>query len=293
MIKGAYTALITPFKENMKVDYKKLEELIEYQIGNEIDGLVICGTTGESATLSISEKKKVIKFAIDKVAKRVPVIVGTGSNNTNFAIEMSKFAEHAGADGLLLVTPYYNKTTQKGLIEHFSAIAHSVDIPCILYNVPSRTGVNIEPDTVSVLASIDNIVGIKEASNNFSKIAEMFTKVPNSFNIISGNDDSILPLLSLGGTGVISVLSNIFPKEVHMLCKAYELGDVSYAKDIQLKFTPLIKALFAEVNPMPVKDALNILGFDVGRPRLPLTTVSLNTHELLKQELDNIVLTNN
>ena len=293
MIKGAYTALITPFKENMKVDYKKLEELIEYQIGNEIDGLVICGTTGESATLSISEKKKVIKFSIDKVAKRVPVIVGTGSNNTNSAIEMSKFAEHAGADGLLLVTPYYNKTTQKGLIEHFSAIAHSVHIPCILYNVPSRTGVNIEPDTVSVLASIDNIVGIKEASNNFSKIAEMFTKVPNSFNIISGNDDSILPLLSLGGTGVISVLSNIFPKEVHMLCKAYELGDVSYAKDIQLKFTPLIKALFAEVNPMPVKDALNILGFDVGRPRLPLTTVSLNTHELLKQELDNIVLTNN
>ena len=293
MIKGAYTALITPFKENMKVDYKKLEELIEYQIGNEIDGLVICGTTGESANLSVSEKKKVLKFAIDKVAKRVPVIVGTGSNNTNSAIEMSKFAEHAGADGLLLVTPYYNKTTQKGLIEHFSAIAHSVHIPCILYNVPSRTGVNIEPDTVSVLASIDNIVGIKEASNNFSKIAEMFTKVPNSFNIISGNDDSILPLLSLGGTGVISVLSNIFPKEVHMLCKAYELGDVSYAKDIQLKFTPLIKALFAEVNPMPVKDALNILGFDVGRPRLPLTTVGLNTHELLKQELDNIVLTNN
>ncbi len=293
MIKGAYTALITPFKENMKVNYSKLEELIEYQIGNEIDGLVICGTTGESATLSISEKKKVIKFVIDKVDKRVPVIVGTGSNNTNSAIEMSKYAERVGADGLLLVTPYYNKTTQKGLIEHFSAIAHSVHIPCILYNVPSRTGVNIEPDTVSVLASLDNIVGIKEASNNFSKIAEMFTKVPNSFDIVSGNDDSILPLLSLGGSGVISVLSNIFPKEVHMLCKAYKLGDVAYAKDIQLKFTPLIKALFAEVNPMPVKDALNILGFNVGNPRLPLTTVSLKTHELLKQELDNIVLTNN
>lgn len=293
MIKGAYTALITPFKENMKVNYSKLEELIEYQIGNEIDGLVICGTTGESATLSISEKKKVIKFVIDKVDKRVPVIVGTGSNNTNSAIEMSKYAERVGADGLLLVTPYYNKTTQKGLIEHFSAIAHSVHIPCILYNVPSRTGVNIEPDTVSVLASLDNIVGIKEASNNFSKIAEMFTKVPNSFDIVSGNDDSILPLLSLGGSGVISVLSNIFPKEVHMLCKAYELGDIAYAKDIQLKFTPLIKALFAEVNPMPVKDALNILGFNVGNPRLPLTTVSLKTHELLKQELDNIVLTNN
>lgn len=293
MIKGAYTALITPFKENMKVDYKKLEELIEYQIGNEIDGLVICGTTGESATLSISEKKKVIKFAIDKIAKRVPVIIGTGSNNTNSAITMSKFAERAGADGLLLVTPYYNKTTQKGLIEHFSTIAQSVHIPCILYNVPSRTGVNIEPDTLSVLASIDNIVGIKEASGNFSKIAEMFTKVPSSFDIVSGNDDSILPLLSLGGRGVISVLSNIFPKEVHMLCKAYELGDVSYAKDIQLKCTPLIKALFTEVNPMPVKDALNILGFNVGQPRLPLTTVSLKTHELLKQELDNIVLTNN
>ena len=293
MIKGAYTALITPFKENMKVNYSKLEELIEYQIGNEIDGLIICGTTGESATLSISEKKKVIKFAIDKVDKRVPVIVGTGSNNTNSAIEMSKYAERVGADGVLLVTPYYNKTTQKGLIEHFSAIAHSVHIPCILYNVPSRTGVNIEPDTVSVLASLDNIVGIKEASNNFSKIAEMFTKVPNSFDIVSGNDDSILPLLSIGGSGVISVLSNIFPKEVHMLCKAYELGDIAYAKDIQLKFTPLIKALFAEVNPMPVKDSLNILGFNVGNPRLPLTTVSLKTHELLKKELDNIVLTNN
>lgn len=290
MLKGAYTALITPFKENMKVNYTKLEELIEYQIGNEIDGLVICGTTGESATLSISEKKKVIKFAIEKINKRVPVIIGTGSNNTKTAIEMSKYAERAGADGLLLVTPYYNKTTQKGLIEHFSEIAHSVHIPCVLYNVPSRTGVNLEPDTVSVLASIDNIVGIKEASNNFSKIAEIISKVPASFDVISGNDDTILPLLSLGGTGVISVLSNIFPKEVHMLCKAFELGDVSYAKDLQLKFTPLIKALFTEVNPMPVKDAMNILGFDIGTPRLPLTTVSLKTHELLKQELDNLVI---
>lgn len=291
MIKGAYTAIITPFKENKKINYNKFQELIEYQIANDIDGLVVCGTTGESSTLTITEKKKIIKFAIEKVAKRVPVIIGTGSNNTKSAVELSIYAEKQGADGVLLVTPYYNKTTQKGLIEHYTAIANSVKIPCILYNVPSRTGVNIEPDTVVTLSKIENIVGIKEASGNFSKTLEIISKVPKSFNVISGNDDMIVPLLSLGGTGVISVLSNIFPKEVHMMCKAYFDGDIEYAKDLQVKFAGLIKALFVEVNPMPVKDVLNILNFNVGTPRLPLTTVSLTTHELLKQELQAITIT--
>lgn len=288
MIKGAYTALITPFKENGKINYTKMAELIEYQIENDIDGLVICGTTGESSTLSTKEKKKLVKFSIDKVNKRVPVIIGTGSNNTKSAIMMSKYAQSVGADGVLLVTPYYNKTSQKGLIEHFTAIADSIDIPCILYNVPSRTGVNIEPDTVFKLSNVKNIVGLKEASNNFSKNLEILSKVSPNFNVVSGNDDSIVPLLSIGGTGVISVLSNIFPKDVHMICKAFFDGDVAYAKDLQLKFAGLIKALFCEVNPMPVKDAMNILEFNVGIPRLPLTTVSLNTHELLKYELSNI-----
>ncbi|MBR5227984.1 MAG: 4-hydroxy-tetrahydrodipicolinate synthase [Clostridia bacterium] len=292
MFKGAFTALITPFKENGKINYEVFSELIEYQIENDIDGLVICGTTGESSTLTITEKKKLIKYAIDKVHKRVPVIIGTGTNNTRSSIELSQYAEKVGADGLLLVTPYYNKTSQKGLVEHFTAIADSVNIPCILYNVPSRTGINIEPDTVSKLAMVNNIVGIKEASGNFTKILEIISKVPKDFAVLSGNDDSIVPLLAIGGTGVISVLSNLFPKEVHMMCKAYYDGDVKYARDLQIKFAGLIKALFSEVNPMPVKDALNLLGFFVGNPRLPLTTVSLNTHELLKQELDNIVQVN-
>lgn len=291
MIKGAYTAIITPFKENKKIDFNKFYELIEYQIANDIDGLVVCGTTGESSTLTVSEKKKLIKFAIDKVGKRVPVIIGTGSNNTKSAIELSIYAEKQGADGVLLVTPYYNKTSQKGLIEHFTAIANSINIPCILYNVPSRTGINLEPDTIATLSNVPNIVGIKEASGNFSKLLETFSKVPKNFNIISGNDDMIVPLLSLGGTGVISVLSNIFPKEVHLMCKAFQDGDIQYSKDLQIKFAGLIKALFAEVNPMPIKDAMNILNFNVGTPRLPLTTISLATHELIKQELENITIT--
>ena len=284
MIHGAYTALITPFK-NGKVNYEKLGELIEFQIANDIDGIVICGTTGESATLTDKEKKKVIKYTVETVNGRVPVIAGTGSNNTRHAIELSKYAERVGADGLLIVTPYYNKTTQKGLVEHYTAIADNITIPIILYNVPSRTGVNILPDTVAKLADHENIVGIKEASNNFSQILELISKVPVSFSVISGNDDTIVPLLSLGGAGVISVLSNVFPKEVHTICEAYINGDIKYAKDLQLKYANFIKLLFKEVNPMPVKDALNILGFDVGNCRLPLTDVLEDTHELLKAEL--------
>ena len=284
MIHGAYTALVTPFKNN-KVDYEKLTELIEFQIQNEIDGIVICGTTGESSTLTDKEKKKVIKYTIETVNGRVPVIAGTGSNDTRHAIELSKYAERVGADGILVVTPYYNKSTQKGLIKHYTAIANSVTVPLILYNVPTRTCVNILPDTVAELAKIENIVGIKEASNNFSQITELVSKVPKDFAIISGNDDTIIPLLSIGGTGVISVLSNVFPKEVHNMCKAYFEGDFKYAKDLQLKHFNFVKLLFKEVNPMPVKDALNILGFDVGKCRLPLCEVLEDTHELLKTEL--------
>lgn len=284
MIRGAYTALITPFK-NGKVNYEKLGELIEFQIANEIDGIVICGTTGESSTLTDKEKKKVIKYTVETVNGRVPVIAGTGSNNTKHAIELSKYAERVGADGLLIVTPYYNKTTQKGLIEHYTAIADNVTIPVIIYNVPSRTGLNILPDTVAKLAEQENIVGIKEASNNFSQILELISKAPSNFSVISGNDDTIVPLLSLGGAGVISVLSNVFPKDVHNMCESYFNGDVKYAKDLQIKYAEFIKLLFKEVNPMPVKDALNILGFDVGTCRLPLTDVLEDTHELLKSEL--------
>lgn len=284
MFFGAYTALITPFKGE-KVDYDKLGELIEFQIENKIDGLVICGTTGESATLTDKEKKKVIKYAIDTVNGRVPVIAGTGSNNTKHAIELSKYAERVGADGVLLVTPYYNKSSQKGLYEHFKTIAESITCPVILYNVPSRTGVNILPDTVYELSKIENIIGIKEASNNFSQILELMSKVPRSFNVISGNDDSIVPLLSLGGAGVISVLSNIYPKAVHDICYEYLLDNKDYAKQLQIKYADVIKALFLEVNPMPVKTAMNILGMDVGNCRLPLTTVSNETYERLKSVL--------
>ena len=284
MIHGAYTALVTPFK-NGKVNYEKLGELIEFQIQNEIDGIVICGTTGESATLTDKEKKKVIKYTIETVNGRVPVIAGTGSNDTRHAIELSTYAERVGADGLLIVTPYYNKTTQQGLIEHYTAIADSITCPIIMYNVPSRTGVNILPDTVAKLAEHENIVGIKEASNNFSQILELISKVPANFSVISGNDDTIVPLLSLGGTGVISVLSNVFPKDVHDMCKAYMNGEIKYSKDLQVKYAEFIRLLFKEVNPMPVKDALNILGFDVGDCRLPLTNVLEDTHELLKSQL--------
>lgn len=284
MIRGAYTAIITPFKKG-NVNYEKLGELIEFQIENNIDGIVVCGTTGESATLTDKEKKKVIKYTVETVNGRVPVFAGTGSNDTKHAIELSKYAERVGVDGLLIVSPYYNKCTQKGLIEHYTAIANSVTCPIIMYNVPSRTGLNILPDTVSKLSMVENIIGIKEASNNFSQILELISKVPKNFSVISGNDDSIIPLLSMGGTGIISVLSNIYPKDVHNMCEAYFNGDTKYAMELQLKYANLIQLLFKEVNPIPVKDAMNILGFDVGTPRLPLTKASDETHELLKTEL--------
>lgn len=284
MFKGAYTALVTPFKDG-KINYNKMAELIEFQINEGIDGLVVCGTTGESATLSDKEKRRLIKFTVETVNGRVPVIAGTGSNNTIHTIKLSKFAEKVGVDGLLLVTPYYNKSSQKGLIAHFKTIAESVTTPCVLYNVPSRTGVNLLPDTVAKLADVENIVGIKEASGNFSQLLELMAKVPKDFIVLSGNDDSIVPLLSIGGKGVISVLSNIYPKNTHNMCQAFFLGETNYAKELQLKYAKLVKALFIEPNPMPVKDAMNILDMDVGNTRLPLVEVSSDTHEILKSIL--------
>ena len=284
MFKGAYTALVTPFKDG-KINYNKMAELIEFQINEGIDGLVVCGTTGESATLSDKEKRRLIKFTVETVNGRVPVIAGTGSNNTIHTIKLSKFAEKVGVDGLLLVTPYYNKSSQKGLIAHFKTIAESVTTPCILYNVPSRTGVNLLPDTIAKLADVENIVGIKDASGNFSQLLELMAKVPKDFIVLSGNDDSIVPLLSIGGKGVISVLSNIYPKDVHNMCQAFFLGETNYAKELQLRYANLIKALFIEPNPMPVKDAMNILDMDVGNTRLPLVEVSDDTHEILKSVL--------
>ena len=256
MLKGAITALITPFDKNGNIDYVAMEKIIEYQIKNKIDGLVVCGTTGESATLSDNEKKELIQFVIKKVNKRVPVIAGTGSNNTKHAIELSKYAESVGVDYLLLVTPYYNKTNQKGLIEHYTAITNSVKTPCILYNVPSRTGIDMLPETVLELSKVPNIIGIKEASNNFSNILKICSKKPKDFLVFSGNDDSIIPLLSLGGNGVISVLSNVFPEEVHNMCKYYFENNTAESTNLQLKFANVIFSLFSDVNPIPIKELI-------------------------------------
>lgn len=287
MLEGAYTALVTPFQTEdvNKINYNKLKELIEFQISKKIDGIVICGTTGESATLSDFEKKKLIKTAVKISNKRVPIIAGTGTNDTKHSIELSKYAKSVGADYLLLVTPYYNKTSQQGLYEHFKTIAESVDLPIILYNVPSRTGVDISVDTIIKLSKIPNIVGIKEASSDICKIALICKNKPNDFAVLSGNDDMVVPLMSLGGSGVISVLSNIYPYEVKSMCNAIIKNDFSYAKDIQLRFLDLIKLLFIEPNPIPIKDVMNLLYFDVGDVRLPLYKASDITHESLKTEI--------
>lgn len=284
MFKGAFTAIVTPFDKDGKINYEKFKELIEFQIENKIDGIVVCGTTGESSTLTQTEKKELIKYTVDTVNKRIPVIAGTGSNSTAASIELSTYAESVGADGLLLVTPYYNKANQEGLYLHYSSIASNVSIPCIIYNVPSRTGVNILPDTVVRLSKISNICGIKEASNNFSQILELMSRKPKNFDVLSGNDDSIVPLLSLGGSGVISVLSNIYPKDVHDMCKLYD-KNYEDSLSLQLKHSNLIKLLFTDVNPMPVKEAMNILGFNVGKTRLPLSEINLSLKESLKAEL--------
>lgn len=272
IFKGAGVAIVTPFKEDGAINYEKFNELIEFQIKNGTDSIIVCGTTGESSTLTENEHNECIKFAVDVVKKRIPVIAGTGSNCTETAIGLSKEAMKNGADGLLLVTPYYNKATQKGLIEHYSDIAKAVDLPIILYNVPSRTGCNLLPETVANLVkNVDNIVGIKEASGNISQVVNLMHVTNGDIDLYSGNDNEIVPLLSLGGIGVISVLSNIAPKDTSDIVHKYLSGDIKASLDLQLKYVPLVDALFSEVNPIPVKKALNLMGFEVGSLRKPLT----------------------
>jgi len=286
IFKGAGVAIVTPFNEDLSVNYEKLGEILEEQIAGGTDAIIICGTTGEASTLSHGEHLKVIKYAIDKVAKRIPVIAGTGSNATDTAIMLSTEAEKLGADGLLLVTPYYNKATQKGLIAHFTAVANSVNIPIILYNVPGRTGCNIAPETAVYLAkNVENIVGIKEASGNISQVAKLMHLADGCIDLYSGNDDQIVPILSLGGVGVISVLSNVAPKETHDIVAKYLDGDVKGSMELQLKAIPLVDALFCEVNPIPVKAGLNLQGKNVGLPRMPLTEMEPQNQERLKKAL--------
>lgn len=283
VFKGAAVAIITPMFDNGQVNYPKLGEIIEYQIAHKTDAIVICGTTGEAATLSCEEHLEVIDYCVKKVAGRVPVIAGTGSNCTETAIYLSKESEKSGADALLVVTPYYNKTTQKGLIAHYTAIAEAVDLPIIMYNVPSRTGCNILPETAAALVkNVKNIVGIKEASGNISQVAKLMNLCGDEIELYSGNDDQIVPLMSLGALGVISVLSNVAPEETHDIVEMYLDGDVRGSMELQLKAIPLVDQLFCEVNPIPVKAAMNMMGFEVGSLRMPLVEMEEAHKENLK-----------
>ena len=284
LFEGSGVALVTPFKDR-EVNYEKMGDLIEWHIENKTDAIIVCGTTGESATMTDKERKSTIKFVVDKVNKRIPVIAGSGSNNTAYSIELSKYCQEVGADGLLIVTPYYNKATQNGLIKHYTAIADSVDLPIILYNVPGRTGVNITPTTVEKLSKIENIVAIKEASGNISQVAEIARLCGEDFAIYSGNDDQIVPILSLGGIGVISVLANVLPKETHDIVEKYLSGDVEESRKLQLRLNELVNSLFIEVNPIPVKAAMNLMGMEAGELRLPLTDISEQNLEVLKNNM--------
>ncbi len=286
LFKGCGTAIATPFTKD-GINYEEYKKLVEFQISEKVDAIIVCGTTGESATMTTEEKKNLIKYTVSIVNSRIPVIAGTGSNNTKTAIEMSKYAQSVGVDGLLIVTPYYNKTTNEGLIAHYSAIAKEVDIPIILYNVPSRTGVNITPEVCLELSKIPNIVAIKEASGNISQVAKIASLCGNNLNIYSGNDDQIIPILSLGGIGVISVLSNIEPKYTHNVVWDFLNGNIEKAKKAQLNATNLIECLFSEVNPIPIKTALNIKGYDFGIPRLPLVELSSKNKEKLLNSMEN------
>ncbi len=286
IFKGAGVAIITPFHEDGSVNYEKLGELIEFQIANKTDAIIICGTTGEASTLTHEEHLECIKYTIDKVAKRVPVIAGTGSNCTETAIYLSQEAEKYGADALLVVTPYYNKATQKGLIAHYTAVANSVKVPIIMYNVPSRTGCNIQPETAVTLAkNLENIVGIKEASGNISQVAKLMQLADGCIDLYSGNDDQIVPILSLGGLGVISVLSNVAPTQTHDIVELYMNGKVQESAKLQLKALPLIHQLFCEVNPIPVKAAVNLMGMEAGPLRMPMTEMEDAHKEELKKAM--------
>ena len=291
VFKGAGVAIATPFNQDGSVNYDEFARLIEYQIANDTDAIIVCGTTGEAATMSEKEHMDVVKFCIDKVNHRIPVIAGTGSNCTQTAVELSKEAEEYGADAVLSVTPYYNKATQDGLVAHFSAVADAIKIPVIMYNVPSRTGCNILPVTAAKLVrEKDNIVGIKDAAGNLSQTAEMMHLTDGAIDLYSGNDDQVVPIMSLGGIGVISVLSNVAPKQTHKMCELALKGDFAGAADIQLKAIPLIKALFAEVNPIPVKKGIEFLGFEAGPLRLPLTEVSPEHAQQLKKAMQDFGL---
>ena len=281
---GAAVAIVTPFNES-GVDFEKFGELIDYQIEHGTDAIVVCGTTGESATMPDEEHISVIKYCVQRVAGRVPVIAGAGTNDTPHCIRLSKAAEECGADALLLVTPYYNKTTQKGLVKHFTMVANSVNLPIILYSVPSRTGVNIAPQTVKKLSEVENIVGIKEASGNISQVAKIAELCGDDFTIYSGNDDQIVPIMSLGGKGVISVLSNVVPAQTHDIAAKYLAGDTKGALGLQLEYLELIDALFCEVNPIPVKTALNMMGQNVGSLRMPLCEMTEENEEKLRNVL--------
>lgn len=284
LFQGCATAIATPFNEE-GVNLKEFAKLLEEQIDQGVDAIIVCGTTGESATMTEEERLQTIECAVKTSKGRVPIIAGTGSNNTKAVIEMNKKVEKLGVDGVLIVTPYYNKTTQKGLIEHYKIIAQNTTLPIILYNVPSRTGVNILPQTCLELSKIENIVAIKEASGNISQIAEIASLCRDNLNIYSGNDDQIIPILSLGGKGVISVLSNIKPKYTHDMCEKFFEGEIEEACKMQIDAIPLIKALFSEVNPIPVKAGLNMIGYDYGIPRLPLIEMSDEGKEILRKTL--------
>lgn len=287
VFKGSGVAIITPFT-NDGVDFDKLGELLEFQIASGTDAIVICGTTGEASTMPDDEHKEAIRFTVEKVAGRLPVIAGTGSNDTRHAIELSKYAQKAGSDAILSVTPYYNKTTQNGLYEHFKAVADSVDIPVILYNVPSRTNLNINPETLERLARIENIVGIKEC--NLSQAGDIVRLCGYDFSIYSGEDGSVLPFLSFGGKGVISVMANIIPKQTHELVASFFNGNLEKSRSIQIEVLELVKALFIEVSPVPIKTAMNLMGMNVGKCRMPLVDMTDSNLAILKKTLVNYKL---
>lgn len=290
---GAGVAIVTPMKANGDVNYDKLGELLDYQINNSTDAIVICGTTGESATMTEEEHVEAIRFTADYVKKRVPVIAGTGSNCTKTAIELSKAAQAAGVDGCLVVTPYYNKATQKGLVEHYTAVAKSIDLPIIMYNVPSRTGCNILPETAVKLAKeVDNIVAIKAATGNLAQESKTMMLAEGCLDMYSGEDGLIVPLMSIGAKGVISVLSNVAPKQTHDICAKFFSGDIEGARKAQFDALELVDALFCEVNPIPVKTALNLMGMEVGPLRMPLSEMEPVNLERLKTALKNYGILN-
>ena len=287
---GAGVAIITPMNTDGSINYDELGKIIDFQIAGGTDAIIICGTTGESSTMTDEEHIECIRFTVQRAEKRVPVIAGTGSNDTEYAVFLSKEAEKVGADGLLLVTPYYNKTSQRGLIAHFTTIAEAVNIPCILYNVPSRTGVNIAIDTYKVLAQHKNICGVKEASGNISYVAKLIAECGDLLDVYSGNDDMIVPVMSLGGKGVISVLSNVCPQETHKMTQCCLDNNFAEASKLQIKYLELINALFMDVNPIPVKEAMNIMGFKAGDCRMPLVKMSGEQIEKLKSVMTNVGL---